>query len=48
MSILKKYPNILFDNGILSIKDTALNVEDLEDMNYHEELQKILIEDEEL
>lgn len=43
MSILKKYPYILFDNGILSIKDTALNVEDLEDMNYHEELQKILV-----
>lgn len=38
--IVETNPEISFKNGILLIKDTALDVYREDDVRYHEELQK--------
>ncbi len=39
--IINEYPGISFSKGVLSIRDTALNIEK-EDIKFHSELQKQL------
>ena len=41
-NLVDNNPTVSFENGILSIRDTALDVENEDDMRYHESLQNQL------